>query len=160
MEDFGEIVDYLGPLNRKYGDKYFYKTLKETTKQQWFFGRMGPIEASARLIDSPLGSYLVRFSTSTRGNFIITVKNHQSGVIDHYCIEHIPLSFSFKVEDRCYASLVEAIDGEMENLGLKLPCIGSFFHLLMKNQVHNNGFILMTSTGDLHRTPRLKRRVG
>jgi len=161
MSNFGELLDHFGPLNKRYGDKYFYDTLSGVAKKLWFFGRMGPVEAAARLLEAPAGTFLVRFSSGVRGNFTITTKRMSKivvnsvawsgsgdpvqtneGAIDtdiiHLKVDHEPFTTKFSIFDRSYSSLDLLIEKEQEILGLIVPCPGSIFSLLMSGQSCNN----------------------
>jgi len=156
MSHFGALMDYFGPLNKRHGDNHFYHAISQTVKQSWFFGNMGPTEAAARLLDAPVGSFLVRFSSSIRGNFVITVKLETE--IVHLPIQHAPLGSSFQIDDRVYPSLETLIDQETERFHLNYPCPGSIFSLLMSSR-HDTLSLSFSCSNILKHTPSPARKV-
>jgi hypothetical protein len=122
LEWFGRVVDWFGPITDANLDE-MYATLAE----KWFHGDVSTSDAERMLGDQTIGSFLVRFSTQSRGLFTIS-RIATNNAIHHQRILHRPLLAEFRVLDHHYSTLRQMIVGETKSLQLKEACPGSKFH--------------------------------
>jgi serine/threonine protein kinase len=146
IEQFGKMLDYFGPIRRNGTTSKFLPNLKNIISKSWFHGEIDTNEAGSRLFNKPLGTFLVRFSsTSGRGWFTISLRedshSNNPGGIKHVRIKHLPLKDEYSVKDTKYNSLIELIENEAEALNLKEPCAGSTFTYFLSKSNSDNGFV-------------------
>jgi len=77
------------------------------------------------LLTKPEKTFLVRFSTSSRGYFTISrnVMMEEGVTTQHIRIVHKPCASLFEISSRQYTSLAALVEGEALNLGLLEPCL-------------------------------------
>tara|TARA_R110002050_G_scaffold291279_2_gene445639 strand:- start:246 stop:884 length:639 start_codon:yes stop_codon:yes gene_type:complete len=90
MEKLGFVLTYFGPmLDGKGQIETFLSNLFNIVSKDWFFGNVEQATACGHLSDSPIGSYLVRYSTSAPGYFTISTRvvpneDQQDNLNNHY----------------------------------------------------------------------------
>ncbi|KAF6769783.1 hypothetical protein AHF37_11837 [Paragonimus kellicotti] len=72
----------------------------------WYFGEIGRVETNEILIDQPVGTYLVRDST-TQSGYALDVK--EANGVKRYLISYIPSSKKFRFGDFFYDSFEDLI---------------------------------------------------
>jgi hypothetical protein len=128
LEWFGRVVDWFGPLSNA-NLREMYATLAE----MWFHGDVSTGDAERMLVDQPIGTFLVRFSTQSRGLFTIS-RVATSTTIHHQRIQHRLLHAEFSHLNRRYKTLRQLIAGEAESLALTTPCPGSMFRNIFQQR--------------------------
>jgi hypothetical protein len=128
LEWFGSVVDWFGPLTDA-NLREMYATLAE----KWFHGDVSTSDAERMLGDEPIGTYLVRFSTQSRGLFTIS-RIATNKAIHHQRIQHPPLHAEFSILTRHYKSLREMVASETNALLLAKPCPGSMFRNIFQKR--------------------------
>jgi hypothetical protein len=121
LEWFGSVVDWFGPLTVA-NLRDMYATLVE----KWFHGELSTCDAERMLGDKASGTFLVRFSTQSRGSFTIS-RVATNNAIHHLRVQHHPLQADFSILNRHYTSLRDMIVGETNALVFARPCSGSMF---------------------------------
>jgi hypothetical protein len=81
-----------------------------TLAEKWFHGDVSTSDAERMLGDQTIGSFLVRFSTQSRGLFTIS-RIATNNAIHHQRILHRPLLAEFSVLDHHYKTLRQMIVG-------------------------------------------------
>jgi serine/threonine protein kinase len=140
LERFGNILGYFGPLISNTSTSFLDK-VHNYLKQKWFHGEMEKEQAEERLKEQPVGTFLVRLSSTKIGNFTIT-KVSRNGKVNHQRIDYqqnkgfgitvgTPNHGKKNVESEC---LVKLVGGVSDDLHLEKPCPGSRFEHLFDNQ--------------------------
>lgn len=115
--------------------------IQNLLKYNWFHGDISTDEAVDRLLAKDVGTFLVRFSTSSFNSFTIS-KVKELGMINHLRIQRVfddENAEWFMFDHRKYRTLEELINTESDTLGLFFPCTGSKFFSLFHD---------ITSKGD------------
>jgi hypothetical protein len=128
LEWFGRMIDWFGPITDASLDE-MYATLAE----KWFHGDISTSDAERLLGDQTIGSFLVRFSTQSRGLFTIS-RIANNNAIHHQRIQHRLLHAEFSHLNRRYKTLRQLIAGEAESLALTTPCPGSMFRNIFQQR--------------------------
>lgn len=123
MEQFGSVLAWFGNLSED-GPNILEK-IKRVLSCNWFHGDVSTHESENRLAVRQMGTFLVRFSTSERGNFTIS-KVSQRHAITHQRI-HRDAFGAYEINGHTYPSLEALIGGESARLHLLYPATGSRF---------------------------------
>jgi serine/threonine protein kinase len=138
LDQFGKILDFFGPIRGKDGLKnQFFDNLKRIFSKAWFHGNISIEEAGGVLYKTNPGTFLVRFSSSERGYFTISLSNGDVGKCINVKIKHPPLKDEFSTPQTMTkrSSLIEFIEKEADILNLKEPCSGSKFAYILSKPV-------------------------
>ena len=162
LEQFGAMLDHFGPFGSNPTTFVeFLKRVYMVTSRAWFHGFLETRQAEELLADSPVETFLVRFSSSQRGGFTISKRGGEikapervddtsssssvapvyTSQLLHLRVQHEPVSTNFELNRHSYSSLPAVILGEREALGLRLPCPGSPFVRLSESEA--NALILL-----------------
>eukprot|EP01104_Vermistella_antarctica_P014036 TRINITY_DN4345_c0_g1_i1.p1 TRINITY_DN4345_c0_g1~~TRINITY_DN4345_c0_g1_i1.p1 ORF type:complete len:583 (+),score=95.87 TRINITY_DN4345_c0_g1_i1:118-1866(+) len=124
LERFGRILDWFGPIvdpNRTFS---FLDKITGLLREPWFHGDVGTHEAESRLASQPVGTFLVRFSSTSPGCY--TISKVAPNSINHQRILH-SMGHSFYVNSKRFDSLQQLVQQSALDLGLTNPCNGSPF---------------------------------
>lgn len=139
LEAFGRLLQWFGPMGRK---PDWIASVRDVMRQAWFFGDMDSKAADKALSERKKGTFLVRMSASSAGQF--TISKVTSKGINHQRFTYKPgKGFTLKsskgtgktkkshnIEASC--SLEEFVRKHLsKELGLQLPCPGSPFGFLL-----------------------------
>jgi serine/threonine protein kinase len=139
-ERFGQLLDYLGPLNLKQ-PQLFIDRVTTLCRQPWFHGDIDAATANARLTTAPKSSFLVRVSRKTSDTEPFTIsRKTRDDIICHQRISFDRATRVFKMMIKCKTSekdkkiesppdgsLIDFVDEICAKLRLKQPCQGSEF---------------------------------
>ncbi|KAM9962978.1 hypothetical protein ACTFIW_006199 [Dictyostelium discoideum] len=106
IEKFGKILEFFGPVPEPAPGHSIMDTVREILSQKWFHGDLDTTEAASRLNGQPIGSFLIRFSSTNAGCFTI------SQVVDGGSIKHQRVSrqgVKFNYQNVIYNSLIEIV---------------------------------------------------
>eukprot|EP01103_Thecamoeba_quadrilineata_P011684 TRINITY_DN2839_c0_g1_i1.p2 TRINITY_DN2839_c0_g1~~TRINITY_DN2839_c0_g1_i1.p2 ORF type:complete len:231 (-),score=42.04 TRINITY_DN2839_c0_g1_i1:43-735(-) len=134
LDKFGRVLDWFGPVCDPSGKLLFLQMMVKILSQRWFFGELSTREAELRLKDQPVGTFLVRFSTTSEGCYTISKMSHE-GINHQRVMKHFggpckPQFFS--VSNRKSASLDTLINSSSNVLGLIIACPGYPFDYLFQ----------------------------
>jgi serine/threonine protein kinase len=132
MEGFGNFASWFGPLSSNQLPPLMER-VRSVLKRSYFHGDISTKDAEDRLAGKHVGTFLVRFSTSSPGYYTIS-KVAADGSIQHQRIVHQPNHPSFYIQNREYASLDNLIQQNAMQLNLVTPCLGSRFAALFVEQ--------------------------
>jgi len=138
LDQFGKMLDYFGPIRRGGSKTQFFSNFKNILSRPWFHGGISTDETGSILNKSIPGTFLVRFSSSERGSFTISISLEDGGKIQHVRIKHPPLKDEFSINinnTEKYSSLTDLIEQETVPLVLKEPCSGSKFTYIMSQPI-------------------------
>lgn len=128
------MLAWFGPLSPV---KEFLLRLTKLMQQPWFHGEISTQDA-ALLVSrppAPVGSFLMRFSTSEPGAFAFTLTGSGSQPrVAHYRLGHEGKDYTFKIGNSSKEirspSLRELVTTVKRQLGCQWPCTGSpYAHL-------------------------------
>jgi len=132
MEGFGNFLSWFGPM---LSDQLppLMERVRSVLRKSYFHGDISTRDAEGQLAGKQVGTFLVRFSTSSPGFYTIS-KVASDGSIQHQRIIHHPNQPAFYMNNRAYASLEDLINQNARELNLISACLGSRFSALFVEQ--------------------------
>eukprot|EP01120_Amphizonella_sp_Union-15-10_P006358 TRINITY_DN2020_c0_g1_i1.p1 TRINITY_DN2020_c0_g1~~TRINITY_DN2020_c0_g1_i1.p1 ORF type:complete len:534 (+),score=75.00 TRINITY_DN2020_c0_g1_i1:103-1602(+) len=160
LENFGKMLSWFGPLYDPL-DHDLMSQIRNILKERWFHGTLSLRDCESRLSDQPCGTFLIRFSESNPGDFVIGYVD-KKGTVEHKVIERI-------VEQNNRASLmkqfycVKVSGNEISRFNtlralvsdqtyLRDPCPGSPFTILFRT-----GSVKTKTFDDVVNTPPMNK---
>uniref|UniRef100_A0A6B2L1X7 Non-specific protein-tyrosine kinase n=1 Tax=Arcella intermedia TaxID=1963864 RepID=A0A6B2L1X7_9EUKA len=141
LELFGKAIGWFGPLESKDKGQKFLERVRCTLLSTWFHGSITTRDSELALHTQPVGTFLVRFSTSSTGAFAISkvaIRNNNK-FIQHQRFMHDVAKDNYFIQKEdhvcnCYSSIVELIENEKVSLGLLHPCLGSPYSSILMTE--------------------------
>ena len=124
IQQFSDFLRWFGPL-----DERMMKRVTSLLKHEWFHGDIGAEEAQRRLTRAKKkGTFLVRFSTGSPGNFALSVLTSKG--IQHLRVKQV-LGQGYKVSGgTLYPTLQDLV--KKTKVGIKAPCKGSKYSFVFR----------------------------
>jgi len=128
--------------------------LDSLASQNWFHGMIGKHLSEARLLQvKEKGTFLVRFSNTNRGEYVISFLNKVAVgyTFKHYRVKHNPAVGKFSVAEKTYESIADIINDQSRlkknSILAKTPCKCSDFERIRTvSQSHSVSSHYMYST--------------
>jgi len=126
-EIFYRIMKSFGPPSK------LLDNVTKSLRLSYFHGNVSSLAAETMLKERPVGTFLLRLSSSQPGAFAITTK-HRDHSLYHYSVQRTP-DFQFKIGKDTYTSLDDLIRKNAKKLGLQHACPDSPFSKTFKRNV-------------------------
>lgn len=139
VDRFGDILEWFGPIFQDGASRTFIERVTSICAQQWFHGDLATHASETLLAPKPVGTYLVRFSSTTPGCYTISKVSAERSIAHHRVI-HSP-GHSFHVNGVRYPSLEEVIIRGSRDLGLLRACAGSVLYNELFTQQRSSGYV-------------------
>ncbi|GAM26703.1 hypothetical protein SAMD00019534_098780 [Acytostelium subglobosum LB1] len=107
IEKFGKILEFFGPMNAPNEGKTLLELIREVMAQKWFHGYFETVDAATRLGGQPVGSFLIRFSSTNAGCFTISQVINEAGTIKHQRVSRIGTKYNYQNVN--YNSLIDVV---------------------------------------------------
>jgi len=133
IQHFGRVIDWFGPLKAAKGSGNILSTIEEICREDWFHGDIDAIESNRRLDKSSVGTYLVRYSTSSPGGFTIS-RVTDRGIIHSKVERTSNHGFFVNEEFKTLPELIRFVS-PTDKLDLVTPCGGSRFAAVFHSDV-------------------------
>jgi serine/threonine protein kinase len=140
MEVFGNVLEWFGPIVDAQSNSCleFLERTKSVCSKTWFHGDLSTRSAENSLAQKPVGSFLIRFSSTAPGCYTISKVSERS--ISHQRIIH-QRGRGFHVNNQRYESLEELVQNGSKDLGLRRACGGSKIYNEIFNAQRTTGYI-------------------
>eukprot|EP01117_Protostelium_nocturnum_P010324 TRINITY_DN3709_c0_g1_i3.p1 TRINITY_DN3709_c0_g1~~TRINITY_DN3709_c0_g1_i3.p1 ORF type:complete len:1210 (-),score=379.32 TRINITY_DN3709_c0_g1_i3:13-3642(-) len=116
MENFIKLTQFYGPLKQNQDSLLSVYNLHQ---EPWFIGELSVIQTNDLMAEKGIGAYLVRYSSSEPGNYVLSVKDND-GSVKQYKIRHSPGS-GYTVGETEYPDLPSLIAEKKMLYGLRAP---------------------------------------
>lgn len=119
MQAFGKMLDFFGPIPPS--KKTFLKDLVDVLKQPWFCGDLATAQAENQLQNAEVGTFILRFSNSIVGNFVIS-KVSKPHTIEHFRIEkkYIEGKPSYSMFGNTYNTIIQLVMDQVQRSNLTI----------------------------------------
>jgi len=128
MDGFGNFASWFSPMVSDQVPPLMDR-VRSILKKSYFHGDISTVAAEGQLAGKQVGTFLVRFSTSSPGFYTIS-KVASDGSIQHQRIIHHPNQPTFYINSRAFSSLEDLVGQTSRELGLISACLGSRFSSL------------------------------
>jgi len=134
IEVFGEVLAWFGPLEIpepfvQPKNLPLLQKIRELCSKAYFFGNISTQEASNHLANQPIGTFLVRFSSSQPGSYTLSRVDHDSNIAH----TRIPKEKGMFIADGKKYDSVMSLVKDMRS-ACALACPGSMFASLFSTQ--------------------------
>eukprot|EP01104_Vermistella_antarctica_P011355 TRINITY_DN315_c1_g1_i1.p1 TRINITY_DN315_c1_g1~~TRINITY_DN315_c1_g1_i1.p1 ORF type:complete len:664 (-),score=184.96 TRINITY_DN315_c1_g1_i1:146-1963(-) len=131
IAQFGKVIGWFGPLCVPYKEGGLLCKVEEILRKAWFHGNVSTRDCENALKLQPKGSFLVRFSNSSRNSLCIS-KTSANKTIKHIVIPH-EAPKGYKLDNYHFPTVAALITAAKDRYTLKSPCPGSKYGWLFED---------------------------
>lgn len=142
FDRFGDILEWFGPIVDHEDCLPFLDRLEDVCSKPWFHADLGTRQAENLLVAKPIGTFLVRFSSTAPGCYTIS-KVSSTRSVSHHRVIH-SRGRGFHVSNNRYESLAAIVADS--HLGLSRPCSGSTFYNELYGDQKSQGYVTLDET--------------
>jgi len=130
IQHFGRILEWFGPFKHERGHETMLDRMRSSCTLPYFHGDVETKAAERLLSGKPVGTFLIRFSTSSPGGYAITRVGKDGSIKNVKIMRREGHQFCLTEKGRAYPALEALVVELKDQFELHIPCLGSKYERL------------------------------